>query len=350
MGAQRDRNPLANLDGDLGQFDSGKSTLLGLVARLVPKPFSSVEATGPSIYRCVDASKPTLILDEADDLFKRKSDVKHIINASWTRGTKIPRQVSINGIWTTVQFDPFCPKAIGLLDRNFPRTLRTRSILIRVLPKREDEVVEPFENTDDFELAMLRRQCARFAADNAAALRTMQPTYPTGMNNRAAANWKLLLAIAELAGGEWPEAARKAAEQLTRTGRLPSDGMKLLGALRTMLAESGKTAITSEDVVTELCRNPLDIWATYSKGGKITQRQVAALLDAYDIHPVSLHPTKSKDFSRQGYKLAQFTDAFARYLPGDSIIQSPSAAPKRRATKQKKRKKRKKRKAKEVIK
>jgi putative DNA primase/helicase len=309
------------------EADSSKTTLLGLVARLVPKPFLSVESTGPNVYRYVDAHKPTLIIDEADDLFTRKSDLRHIINASWTRGTKIPRQVSINGIWVTVQFDPFCPKALGLLDRNLPRTLKTRSILIRVVPKRPDEVVEPFEHTDDFEFAALRRQCARFAADNAAALKTIQPTFPTGMNNRARANWKLLLAIAELGGETWSQQARDAAEQLTRTGRLPSDGMKLLGAIRTMFAESGKTAITSEDVVTELCRNPLDVWATY-KGSKITQRQVAALLDAYDIHPVSLHPTKRKDFSRQGYRLLQFADAFARYLPKDLIIQSPSAAPK----------------------
>jgi hypothetical protein len=317
---------------------AGKTELLAVVVRLVPKPSMSVETTGPNVYRYVDAHKPTLIIDEADDLFARKSDLKHILNASWTRGTTIPRQVSINGIWTTVHFSPFCPKALGLLGRNLPRTLKTRGIEIRMQPKRDDEVVELFTHTDDFEFATLRRQLMRFAADHATALKTMQPTFPAGMNNRAAVNWKLMLAIAEQAGGPWPERAREAAERLTRTGRQPSDRVRLLAALRVMFADRGKPEITSEDATAELCRNPLDIWIAYNKGGKITQRQVAALLDAFDIHPVPLHPTKRKNFGRQGYRLSQFDDAFARYLPEDPIIQSPAAAPKRRATKRNKRK------------
>jgi hypothetical protein len=56
--------------------DSGKSTLLGVLRFLVPKPFVSVEPTGPSVYRTVDREHPTLIIDEADDLFYRKSEAK----------------------------------------------------------------------------------------------------------------------------------------------------------------------------------------------------------------------------------------------------------------------------------
>jgi hypothetical protein len=71
--------------------DSGKSTLLGVLRFLVPKPFVSVEPTGPSVYRTVDREHPTLIIDEADDLFYRKSDLRAIVNAGWSRGTRIPR-------------------------------------------------------------------------------------------------------------------------------------------------------------------------------------------------------------------------------------------------------------------
>jgi hypothetical protein len=321
------------------EVGSGKTTLLGTVARLVPKPSLNVESTGPNVYRFVDANKPTLIIDEADDVFTRKSDLKHIINASWTRGTKIPRQVKVDNVWVTVHFDPFCPKVIGLLGRNLPRTLKTRAIEIRMQPPRSDEMAKVFEHVDDFEFATLRRQLVRFATDNVTTLKNAQPTFPAGMNNRAAMNWKLLLSISELANGAWPERAREAAERLSRSGRQPSDGMRMLAAFK-QFADNGTTEITSEDVKTKLCENPLDIWATYNKGGKITQRQIAVLLDAFDIHPISLHPTKRKDFSRQGYKLLQFTDAFPRYLPEDPIISSPTkAAPtKRRSAKRKKRK------------
>ena len=40
-----------------------------------------------------------------------------------------------------------------------------------MVPKRPDETVEPFEHVDDFEFAVLRRQLARLAADNAATLK-----------------------------------------------------------------------------------------------------------------------------------------------------------------------------------
>jgi flagellar biosynthesis GTPase FlhF len=312
------------------EADTGKTTLLGTVARLVPKPSLNVESTGPSVYRFVDAQKPTLIIDEADDLFTRKSDLKHIINASWTRGTKIPRQVKIDDVWTTVYFDPFCPKVLGLLGRNLPRTLKTRSIEIRMVPKRPDETVEPFDHVDDFEFATLRRQLARFEADNASTLKNAQPTYPAGMNNRVQANWKLLLAIAEMAGGPWPERAREAAERLSRSGRQPSDGVKLLAAMRDM-SKQRKKKITSEAVVEELGKDPTDIWASYNHGGRITQRQVAALLAAFDIHPVNIHPTGRSDYSPKGYRFEHFIDPWARYLPADPLIRSQSTTAKQQA-------------------
>jgi hypothetical protein len=152
--------------------------------------------------------------------------------------------------------------------------------------------------------SQFRRKFARWADDNAAALKEAKPAVPSGLNNRAAMNWTLLLAIAEAAGGEWPERAREAAKQLTRKGRLPSDGIKLLDAIRTMFAKTGKTEITSEALVAELRKDPTAIWADYNHGGPITQRQIAFLLSAYEnpnahenIHPLPLHPTKSKDFA-----------------------------------------------------
>jgi hypothetical protein len=308
------------------EADSGKSTLVVVVGRMAPRFSLNIEITGPTLYRTVDATKPTLGLDEADDLFHRRSDLRHIVNAGWTRGAKIPRQVNAGGVWTTVHFDPFTPKAIALLGRNLPPPTRTRCIELRMLPKRREEQVEPFNQADDAEFAVLRRKFARWSADHATALKDAKPIMPSGLNNRAAANWKLLLAIAELAGGPWPERATEAAERLTRSGRRPSDGVRLLAAFRDMFAASRKE-ITSENVVAELRKDPTSIWADYNRGGPITQRQVALLLDAYDIHPVPLHPTRRKDFARQGYKLEQFVDAFARYLPVHPIIQSSPVKP-----------------------
>jgi hypothetical protein len=86
--------------------DSGKTTLAAVIGRIAPRFSLNIEMTGPSLYRFVDRVKPTLVIDEADDLFGRKSDLKHIVNAGWTRGAKIPRQANINGAYQTVYFDP----------------------------------------------------------------------------------------------------------------------------------------------------------------------------------------------------------------------------------------------------
>src|ERR1700733_11008641 len=139
--------------------DSGKSTLLGVLRFLVPKPFVSVEPTGPSVYRTVDREHPTLIIDEADDLFYRKSDLRAIVNAGWSRGTKIPRQ----GRW----YDPFCPKILGILGTTkLPRAIASRSIILRMWPKKPDEKTEDFAHAADPKFSTIRRKLARWASDN----------------------------------------------------------------------------------------------------------------------------------------------------------------------------------------
>ena len=320
--------------------NSGKSTLVVAVGRASPRFSLNIEPTGPTLYRYVDATKPTIVIQEADDLFIRKSDLKHIINAGWTRGPKIPRQVNIGGVLHTVEFDPFTPKAIDLLGHNLPRTTRTRCIELRMRPKLQTENVEQFNQLDDAEFAVLRRKLARFAADNAAALKDAKPIIPSDLINRDAANWWLLLAIAELAGGEWPKRAREAAERLTRRGRRPSEGVQLLAAFKDIFA-TGRKEITSESVVAELHKDPTSIWAEYKHGGPITQRQVAHLLDAFDIDPVVVHPSKRSNSSPRGYKASQFVDVLTRFLPTDPHIRTRLDAKQRKKTaKQRRAKKR----------
>ena len=58
---------------------------------------------------------------------------------------------------------------------------------------------------------MIRRKLARWAADNVRIIKDLKPPQPPGFNNRLSANWKLLLQIAQHAGGSWPEQARRSA-------------------------------------------------------------------------------------------------------------------------------------------
>jgi hypothetical protein len=52
--------------------DAGKSTALHVVRWMAQRPYPAIEATGAVLYRIMDRLRPTLFLDEADSLFKRR--------------------------------------------------------------------------------------------------------------------------------------------------------------------------------------------------------------------------------------------------------------------------------------
>jgi hypothetical protein len=306
--------------------NSGKTTCAGVLALLTPRPYSAIEMTGPGLFHVVDERHPTLIVDEADKLFPRRTDLVHIVNAGWTRGAKIPRLVH----GAVREFDVFCPKIVGMKGFDLPSTTASRAIVIELFPKLPEERVEDFKFTDDDAFMTLRRKLARWSMDNAAALKDATPMMPPGFGNRLAQNWRLLFAIADLTDDK--QAARAAAVKLSRKTVKRSEGVRLLDALRRMLADACDETlpgslmprfapiaevITSDEIVRRLNADPEAEWRAFRGRGPITQRQVAALLAAYNIHPGVVHPTKRSDLSRRGYRREQFDEAFRRYLPPD---------------------------------
>ena len=157
--------------------DSGKSTLLGVIGFMVPRPYSAVELTGANIYHIVDLLHPTLIIDEADQLFRRKPALAEVVNTGWTRGSRIPRLVRGN----LHQFDPFSPKVIAMKNLALPDTTASRGIIVKVWPKSLDERVTDFAFTDDADFVLLRRKLARWSADNAVVLKEFVPDIARGV-------------------------------------------------------------------------------------------------------------------------------------------------------------------------
>ena len=288
--------------------DCGKTTAADVVKFLSPRGHSGGELTGASIYRFVDRARPTLVIDDADTLFKRKPDLATICNVAWTRGTKIPRQ-GPGGL--TYWFDPFCPKVIAGVKLALFRTTMTRTIAIKMLPKLPEEKVDDFDHVDDDTFLTLRRKLARWAADNAEALKNARPVVPPGFTNRLRMNWLLQLAIADLASGDWPKLARRAAVKLARERREPSVGIRGLEMFHVLFATHG-AEITSADVQRWFAADQDGEWAEFNGPGRpITKRQIALLIADYGINPGVIHP---KGKAERGYKAEWFADAFARYL------------------------------------
>jgi putative DNA primase/helicase len=296
--------------------DSGKSTLLYLVGYMSSKPIFSIEPTGPNVYRIVDRHHPTLIIDEADSLFERKSDLRSVVNGSWIRGAKVMRYGH--------QFDPFCPKMLGVKGTTaLPRTIASRSFNLRMFPMTamESKELEEFNYADDDEFRECRRKLRRWSDDNAEAIKALATTYPTGMNNRTKANWSVLFKVAQHAGGKWLTRAHEAATYLSRTAYAPSKGIEALAAMAVMMKwakEDGRDFVLTAAAVAMMTASPDSPWRNY-RGQILSQYELAALYRQYDmsngqpIAPVNIHPTKTAKMTRRGYRPCQFKEMFARF-------------------------------------
>jgi putative DNA primase/helicase len=260
------------------EANSGKSTLIGVIGFLARNALLSVSITGPVLFRSIEKWQPTFAIDEADTAFVNNDDLRAVANSGWTRGQGVPRcdpETNEPRLYPT-----FCPKAVAMKGHKLPDTTLSRSIIVELKRKLPKEIADDFDHVDDAELSGLRRQLARWANDHVAALRKATPDIPPGFHNRVRANWKLMLAIAEAAGGGWKQRAWQAAgaiEQVKETFE-PSIGVRLLQATRTMFESPDTECLLSREVIDKLIEDPEQPWVEYKRGKPITQKQLAALL------------------------------------------------------------------------
>lgn len=296
------------------EAECGKSTLLGLINYLVPRGLVIVEVSPAVLFRMIECWHPTLIVDEADTTFKNNAELRSVINSGWTRGAGVPR--CNPDTHQPEFFETFGPKAIGLKGLKVPETTLSRSIIIEMSRKLPGDSAESFAHADDVELADMRRRLARFAADNIARLRASCPEMPDGFNNRLEANWKPLLAVAELCG--CANHARKAATALSRRTDETSLGVELLRDIRDIL--EGCDRIRSEELVNHLQVMADRPWAEMRYTNKpITQLQLAKMLKPYGVRPDQI---RFNELTFKGYMRDWFETAF-RYIPNDPLASTP---------------------------
>jgi hypothetical protein len=192
--------------------------------------------------------------------------------------------------------------------------------------------VEDFGFCDDDEFKVIRRRAMRWAIDHAAALRSAAPVLPPGFTNRIRVNWKMLLAIGELAGGAWPKRARDAALALEVDRDEPSAGIRLFQGLQDIWDDVTEQNRSSQNICIALQAHPSGEWNDINPIG------LAARLRPFNIHPIhNLRPTKPSGqdrVRRGGYRRSQFEkDAWPRLLrkpSPDSLTRSPDGKPRRK--------------------
>jgi putative DNA primase/helicase len=289
----------------------GKTTLLDILLRLTPRPLLTANISGPSIFRTVEVARPVLLADEADSWLTGKNaddSLRGILNSGHRRGGNVIRIVGDD--LEPRQFSTWGACAIAMIGK-LPSTLADRSIPVPLQRKRPDETAEDFRFDRTEALDVLARKAARWAKDNVTRLTEMDPIMPGNLSNRGADNWRPLLAIADAAGGDWPRRAREIASATVDADQ--SKRVSLLSDIRDVFTEKETDKISSVDLVDALVAMEGHDWAEYRQGKPITTNGLARLLAHDNISPGTVW--LGEGHSLKGYKLSQFDDAFARYLP-----------------------------------
>ena len=292
------------------QKDSGKSTLLGVIGFLAPRALLCVGLNEAVLFRSIDYWQPTLIADEADSLFKDNEPLRAVFNSGWTRGSGVPRCIGDDHV--PKLFSTFAPKAMGLIGKGVESSTLSRCLIVEMKPKLPGEQVTDFDHLDSPAFATLRRKLLRWADDNWEALSKAQPQIPAGFHNRTRRNWWLLLAIAELAGADWAEQARKAATAMEGAQDVTDIEIEVLRDIRAVFDADGSAEISTKALITALSADEERPWATFAKGKPVTDRQIARMLGKYRIKSDDVRPN---GVHAKGYQRARFEDVWARYLP-----------------------------------
>ena len=158
-----------------------------------------------------DAGPVTVLLDECDAIWKRKGDesaeaVRSIINAGHRKGATVGR-VEMNSEAKLQRFPVYAPAALAAKGDPLPDTIMSRAIVIHMRRRAPDQEVRRYrERIARPEGEALRGKIAAWAASVAAKVGDPWPELPPGVDDRPADVWEPLIAIADLAGGDWPAA------------------------------------------------------------------------------------------------------------------------------------------------
>jgi putative DNA primase/helicase len=294
----------------------GKTSVLILLYFLTPKSELAANITASSLFRYIEAIRPTLLIDEAETFVKDNEELRGILNSGHTRvAANIIRNVEVNGEHTPRRFSTWAAKAIATIKK-LADTLEDRAVTVTLQRKARGAKVERLRRRDNEQFSTLRRKAARWAADNFDKLTDPNPEVPGVLNDRAADNWRPLLAIAELTKGTWPKDARQAATTLSGEEDDGAIGVELLRDIKEAFGTDAE--IRSADLVAALTADPERPWADWRHGRPLTQKQLATLLKPFCI--ISTNVTPPGRAQGKGYRRDDFEGAWEVYCP----VKTPS--------------------------
>lgn len=263
---------------------------------------------------------PTLILDEADTVWGKKDqrsegaeDLRGILNAGHSRG------------WPYIRWDAAarkqedCPTfAMAIIGGigNMPDTIEDRAVVVSMRRRKPGEQVTQWRTRRAVPvLNELRGRLHDWVLAQHDVLAHAEPDLPA--EDRAADVWEPLVAIADAAGGDWPERARQACKATTGAAEDPRDGTageRLLADLQAIFGDA--TFLCSATIarrLAEIEEAPWAEWRRVSSGREpINGRGLADLLRPWGIRSRNGHEGGTGSVGK-GYYAEDMADAWSRY-------------------------------------
>ncbi len=297
--------------------ECGKTVLLKVIMRAVPRPMYTQNFSEATFFRLNQSHGPCWFLDEADVWALLVKAALHDVNAGWE-----PLALALRCVGDDQEvrgFSTFGPIAIAGIDlsKHLPRTLITRAHQLTLQRASDDEAanIQRFDDAAHGEaLSHVARQLARWVADNGDRLASHTPKFPDGVFNRRADKWRAMLTLAELASPEWADRARDAI--LADEGApQQSMGVELLTDICAII-QPGETRLLTETLIDRLVALPNSRWGDHNFKARSEEKrrlrpdQLAEILRPFAIKP---HDKKIAGIVRKGYDVDEIADAMERY-------------------------------------
>lgn len=302
----------------------GKSTLLDVLEMIAARPRRSDGMTAAALYRVIDKVRPSVLLDELDARLRGDGGeaLRGVLNSGFHRAGRVT--ICVGDDHDARDFRTFGPKVLSGIGRVWD-TVESRSIpirLARATPAELRRLRKVVGATIRAETASTRAKCARWAADNHAALESRPlPPVPSELTARQGDIWRPLFAIADVSGGRWPMRARAAAMTLHAGGEDENDyALLALADVRELFGHDADK-LRSAAIVAALVAREDRPWPEMPGGRALTTRGLAKLLGRFGVRPVSVRDAEGVG---RGYKLAHLAPVFGRYLP---VPENNGAAP-----------------------
>jgi hypothetical protein len=263
--------------------------LLDIVEATCHEPLITVNASPAAVYRSITEDPSTMLVDEADTIFGPKADgnedLRGLLNAGHQRNRPAVRYEAASNRVITIP--TFCMAALAGIGA-MPDTIEDRAVVVRMRRKAPGEQAAPYRHRRDRPgLQTLAERLSAWLRANLAKLEHAEPAMP--VEDRAADTWEPLVAVADYAGGRWPDRARTAV--LTLTAEAADHGqvstrVRLLADCRTAFGTD--TALATAVLLDRPGRTVARL-RPVRLDGRETGRAVAGVR-----HPLGQHPVPGR--------------------------------------------------------